>query len=244
VLSSLYRRAPAGPAAETRRPCRGKKRVEVARDAAGGPRNRNGDARQAARSPDRTDSCTSRSSARCAVAAAAPATERSSPETVPPQPSVLDPERPLAPSEGSNDGSRHRGRAARGAERPSPHLPTADVPVGRAGDPRARARPGGAARGAARGAEGTNRSRATRASDERSNDHGPEPQEQDRGHRGADSPTSDHSGDGGRGGHAAGRRRSHELAGATASEPRRTRARGPWSGRRWIRRTLGHRGSR
>jgi hypothetical protein len=180
LLSSMHRRAPAGPAAETRRPWWGKKRVEVARDAAGGQQ---GTARQAARPPDRTDSCSSRSSARCAVIAAAPATERSSRETAPLQPFVQDPDRPLAPSEGSNDGSRDRGRAASGAacERPPPDLPAADLPLGRAGHPRARARTGGA-----EGASG----RRT-AAGPRSSGSWAHAEEQDRRQRGSASAAAD-----------------------------------------------------
>ena len=78
----------------------GKEASEVARDAAGGPEG--GDRQAGGAAPDRTDSCTSRSSSRCAAIAAAPATERSSRKTAPPQPFVSDPVRPLAPSEGSN----------------------------------------------------------------------------------------------------------------------------------------------
>jgi hypothetical protein len=78
----------------------GREASEVARDAAGGPGS--GDRQAGGAAPDRTDSCTSRSSSRCAAIAAAPATERSSRKTAPPQPFVSDPDRPLAPSEGSN----------------------------------------------------------------------------------------------------------------------------------------------
>ncbi len=78
----------------------GKEASEVARDAAGGPED--GDRQAGGAAPDRTDSCTSRSSSRCAAIAAAPATERSSRKTATPQPFVSDPVRPLAPSEGSN----------------------------------------------------------------------------------------------------------------------------------------------
>ena len=78
----------------------GKEASEVARDAAGGLEG--GDRQAGGAAPDRTDSCTSRSSSRCAAIAAAPATERSSRKTAPPQPFVSDPVRPLAPSEGSN----------------------------------------------------------------------------------------------------------------------------------------------
>ena len=132
----------------------GEEASEVARDAAGGPEEQ-GDRLAGGAAPDRTDSCTSRSSARRAANAAAPAMERSSRTTARPQPSVLDPDRPLAPSEGSNHGSRDRGGAApsdaRG--RTPPDLPAPDVSVGRAGHPSARARPGRAegARQAARG---------------------------------------------------------------------------------------------
>src|SRR5688572_4389810 len=62
----------------------GEEASEVARDAAGGPER--GDRQAGGAAPDRTDSCTSRSSSRCAAIAAAPATERSSRETAPPQP--------------------------------------------------------------------------------------------------------------------------------------------------------------
>ena len=66
------------------------------------PAARKRDRQAGGAAPDRTDSCTSRSSSRCAAIAAAPATERSSRKTAPPQPFVSDPDRPLAPSEGSN----------------------------------------------------------------------------------------------------------------------------------------------
>ena len=102
---------------------------------------------RAARLPDRTNGCTSRSSARHAADVAAPATERSTRKTSL-QPPVLDPDRPLAPSEGSNDGSRDRRRAAAsaGPERPPPDLPTADLPIGGAGHQGSGAHARGAAR--------------------------------------------------------------------------------------------------
>lgn len=71
----------------------------------------------AARPRTGTNGCTSRSSAPRAADAAAWAKEHPSRETACPQPFSLDPDRPLAPSEGSNDGSRDTGRAARGGGR-------------------------------------------------------------------------------------------------------------------------------
>jgi hypothetical protein len=102
---------------------------------------------KAARPPDRTNGCTSRSSARRATNVAASATEHPSRKT-PPQPTVLGPDRPLAQSEGSNDGSRDRSRAGKGAgrQRPPPDLPTADLPLGGAGYQSPGTRAGGAAR--------------------------------------------------------------------------------------------------
>ena len=110
-------------------------------------RSQRGSPGKAARPRTGTNGCTSRSSAQRAADVVAWAMEHPSLKTACPQPFSPDPDRPLAPSEGSNDGSRDRGRAATGAgcERAPPDLPTADLPVGRTSDPRPRARTGGAA---------------------------------------------------------------------------------------------------
>jgi hypothetical protein len=91
---------PSRAGSQKRRSWWGKKRVRWRATPPAAPEA--GIAKAGGAAPDRTDSCTSRSSSRCAAIAAAPATERSSRKTAPPQPFVSDPDRPLAPSEGSN----------------------------------------------------------------------------------------------------------------------------------------------
>src|SRR6185503_20732281 len=78
LLSLVHRRAPTGPAADTRRPRWGKKRVEVARDAAGDPRRGAPGRRRGPRTG--TNGCTSRSSAPRAADVAAWAEEHPSRE--------------------------------------------------------------------------------------------------------------------------------------------------------------------
>ena len=203
----------------------GEEASEVARDAAGGPESEQGDRLAGGAAPDRTDSCTSRSSARRAANAAAPAMERSSRTTARPQPSVLDPDRPLAPSEGSNHGSRDRGGAApsdaRG--RTPPDLPAPDVSVGRAGHPSARARPGRAEGGrqAARG-RATRRPSAQPVSEEQGSGGG---------HREGARTATVGSGEDGRRRSARGGGRVRRPAGSAPAQPRRPRPRRPWPGR-------------
>jgi hypothetical protein len=87
---------------------------------------------KAARPRTGTNGCTSRSSARRAADVVAWATERSSRKTAFTQPSSLHPDRPLAPSEGSNEWierpkPRRRRRLRTGSPRSSSDRPTPRV---------------------------------------------------------------------------------------------------------------------